>query len=105
MSMEAGKILCHYLVDTLKNISLKNYNEAFHYVFYGSDNINSKIVRWGNHETTTILNDFEYALAAFLALKHNDCDKFLKDCKEAEAKKAERPEIPCTVEDLSLIHI
>ena len=88
-----------------KNISLKNYNEAFHYVFYGSDNINSKIVRWGNHETTTILNDFEYALAAFLALKHNDCDKFLKDCKEAEAKKAERPEIPCTVEDLSLIHI
>ena len=83
-----------------ENISLKNYREALDYVFYGSDNMHNKIVRWGgNHETTTMLNDFEYALAAFLALKHNDCDKFLKDCREAEVKQAERPEIPCTVED------
>lgn len=82
-----------------ENIPLKNYNEASQYMFYGNTNISHKLPRWFNHETTSMLTDFEYALAALLALKNNECDKFMKECRNADTRKTERPKIPLTVED------
>lgn len=82
-----------------ENIALKNYDEASKYMMYGDINNQSKYLRWGGKYTATLINDFEYALSALIALKNNETDKFLKDCKKAETEKTERPNIPYTAED------
>ena len=46
-----------------------------------------------------MINDFEDVLAALIALKNNENDNYVKDCKEAEVKNEIKPEVPVTVID------
>lgn len=81
-----------------ENLQLKSYTDAENTVFYGSSNVNSsKIHRWeyGNKYTTMLLNDFDNVLAALIALKHNENDKFAEACKKA-TNKSDWPDAPKT---------
>ena len=72
------------------NISLKSYTEATNLVLYGnSSNKQKHLYRWnqGGEHTTTLLTDFEYALAAMIALKNKEQDDFVQACKTAEREK------------------
>lgn len=92
-----------------ENITLKNYSQAEDLVFFGNaDNTTSsykleKTYRWGhkneNRFTTTLLNDFDDVLAALIALKNNENDLFVRQCKEAEKQQINRPCVPVTILD------
>lgn len=87
-----------------ENIKLKSYSEAEELVFYGTTNKpfqSNKIYRWNNSDklTTSMINDFEDVLAALLALKGNEQDYFVQQCKEAEKHGREYPKSPETVVD------
>lgn len=82
-----------------ENISLKSYSQAEGLVFYGSDDRNSeKVVRWnwGQSYTTMMLNDFENVLAALIALKNNENDAFVEECKKSEKENKNKPQTPIT---------
>ena len=86
-----------------EDIVLKSYSQAENFVFYGTDD-KGAIERkdkgyrweWGNY-TTKLLDDYENVLAALLALKNNENDRFVKQCKEAEERKISKPPVPTTV--------
>lgn len=84
-----------------ENIQLKNYEEAEKLVFYGSSTQLDKGYRWewGKKLTTKLIDDFEYVLAALIALKNNQNDEFVEKCKEAEKGGKENPKSPITVVD------
>ena len=84
-----------------ENITLKSYAQAENFVFYGSDSESFKSTkgqRWnyGNSYTTQLMNDFENVLAALIALKNNENDKFIEECKNAEKEGKIKPPIPKT---------
>lgn len=88
-----------------ENIQLKSYSEAKDYFFYGHINHNKNMYRWANnHYTTTLINDYDYVLAALLAIRNNENDNYIKLCKEAEKKKQIKPDVPETTID-KLINI
>jgi len=89
-----------------ENIPLKSYSEAEDTVFYGTaDNTNGwkdqKGKRWnyGKAFTTTLIDDFNDVLAALIALKNRDNEKFVHDCKIAEVEEKEKPHTPFTAID------
>ena len=92
-----------------ENITLKNYSQAEDLVFFGNaDNTTNsykleKTYRWGhkneNRFTTTLLNDFEDVLAALIALKNNENDLFVRQCKAAEEQGKAKPCVPVTILD------
>lgn len=92
-----------------ENIALKSYSEAEDLVFFGyADSKNGiakmqKWQRWGSgdntHYTTTLLNDFENVLAALIAFRNNENEKYITDCKQANIKGFPNPPIPDTVFD------
>ena len=92
-----------------ENITLKNYSQAEDLVFFGNaDNTTNsykleKTYRWGhkneNRFTTTLLNDFEDVLAALIALKNNENDLFVKQCKASEEQGEANPCVPVTILD------
>lgn len=87
-----------------ENIALKNYSQAEDFVFYGTDDSNHKRSKgnrwnWGKQYTTKLLDDFEYVLAALIALKNNENDEFIKKCKKAEHDNKLKPNVPITVVD------
>ena len=82
-----------------ENITLKSYAQAENFVFYGSNSESFKSTkgqRWnyGNSYTTQLMNDFENVLAALIALKNNENDKFIEECKNAEKEGKIKPPIP-----------
>lgn len=85
-----------------ENLVLKSYEQAEDLVFYGSVDAGStrdqKSVRWnwGNSYTTKLMDDFENVLAALIALKNNDNDQFVNDCKLAESVGEQPPKAPIT---------
>ena len=84
-----------------ENIELKNYEQAEDLVFYGSVDEarhTRKDVRWGwgKSYTTTLLNDFENVLAALIATKNNENDKYIESCKKAEQENKTKPNVPET---------
>lgn len=88
-----------------ENIALKSYSQAENLVFFGTDDKNrvernDKDCRWewGKY-TTKLLDDFENVLAALIALKNNENDLFVKQCKEAEEKNMAKPDVPVTILD------
>lgn len=85
------------------NIELKSYSEAEDIVFFGSADLNSgggnKYLRWRDNYTTMLVNDFENVLAALIALKNNDNEEFVTQCREAEEQGLPYPEIPLTALD------
>lgn len=91
-----------------ENIPLKNYSEASNRLLYGTEkcddpNQNRKGYKWGwwenAHFTTTLVNDFDDTLAALLALKANEYDRFVNDCRAAETAGKTHPHTPVTVVD------
>ena len=87
-----------------ENIPLKSYSQAEDFVLFGTDDESGKSDRnkgyrwgWGNF-TTQLLNDFDDVLAAIIALKNNDNDKFAQECKAASNKDA-YPDPPLTAID------
>ena len=84
-----------------ENLTLKNYSQAESLVFYGSDLDSLKArkrQRWnyGNSYTTQLMNDFEDVLAALIALKNNENDKFIEECKKVEKEGKIIPSVPKT---------
>jgi len=79
-----------------ENIPLKNYSQAEDFVFYGTDEESGKRGKgyrweWGKY-TTKLVDDFDNVLAALIALKNNDNEKFVNECKAAPTRE-ERPSI------------
>ena len=87
-----------------ENIPLKNYSQAEDLVFWGSveeSTKRDKMIRWnyGKGYTTKLLDDFENVLAALLALKNNENERFVKECRQAEKEERKHPNVPVTVID------
>lgn len=86
-----------------ENLPLKSYSQAEELVFYGSNEkshhkTKSQRWNWGKSYTTKLMDDFDNVLAALIALKNNDNDRYVKECKAASTR-AERPDPPITVID------
>ena len=84
-----------------ENIALKNYSQAEELVFYGGQvkaHQPQKGQRWnyGESYTTQLIKDFENVLAALIALKNNENDKYITDCKKAEREGRLKPAVPET---------
>jgi len=90
-----------------ENIALKSYSQAEDLVFYGSEGSGgyktNKGARWGWGNdvkfTTQLLDDFENVLAALIALKNNEHDKYVSECKDAERNNRAKPNVSETVID------
>jgi len=92
-----------------EDLPLKNYAQAEALVFYGDANRYNqdfkmqKGNRWGwgmdRRFTTRLLNDFDDVLAALLALKNNENDKFVEQCRIAETTGSDKPIAPTTSVD------
>lgn len=87
-----------------ENVPLKNYSQAESFVFYGTDIQEGKRHKnyrwnWGKEYTTKLIDDFDNVLAALIALKNNDNDKFIQQYKEAVVKHLDIPAPPLTVID------
>ena len=86
-----------------ENIALKSYSQAEDLVFYGGIDPSQKQNKgprwnWGQY-TTKMMDDFENVLAALIAIKNNENDAFIANCKEAEQKNKEKPQTPITAID------
>lgn len=88
-----------------EDIALKSYSQAENFVFYGTDDKDTikrkdKGYRWAwGKYTTKLVDDFENVLAALIALKNNENDLFVKQCREAEERNISKPCVPITVLD------
>ncbi|SEW26226.1 DUF4435 domain-containing protein [[Clostridium] fimetarium] len=87
-----------------ENITLRSYSQAEDLVFYGSNESNQKIGKsvrwdWGASYTTKMMNDFENVLAALIALKNNENETFIAECKKAEDENKEKPQTSKTAID------
>ena len=88
-------------------IPLKRFATAADDVFYGSETGTSykheKMKRWGYGEdrglTTHQLNDYNDVLGALFALYHNENEKYVALCRDAEALGSKAPCAPNTVID------
>ena len=86
-----------------ENVPLKSYSQAEEFVFYGTDNKGKQSGKgyrwnWGKEYTTKLIDDFDNVLAALIALKNNDNEKFVNECKAAPTRD-ERPDPPFTAID------
>ena len=88
-------------------IQLKSHEQAENLVLYGQETKElSKNRRWilSNNRTrkftTQLLNDYENVLAALIAMKNNQNDQFVKDCKEREKNSFQHNNTPETVVDM-----
>lgn len=86
-----------------ENLPLKSYSQAEDLVFYGSNDKSYQKTKglrwnWGNSYTTKLMDDFDDVLAALIALKNNDNEKYVNECKIAPTR-AERPDPPFTAID------
>lgn len=86
-----------------KNIEVKPYPNATDFLFYGTDDKGQQASKpfrwnWGRSYTTQLIDDFNYVLAALIALKNNENDQFIRAYKLAFSTES-RPEPPNTVID------
>jgi ABC-type cobalamin/Fe3+-siderophores transport system ATPase subunit len=85
-------------------INLKSYEQAENLLLCGQERKEqTKSNRWGwddnRRETTTLLQDYENVLSALIAMKNNENDAFIKDCKDREKKGQQHQNTPNTVVD------
>jgi ABC-type cobalamin/Fe3+-siderophores transport system ATPase subunit len=86
-------------------IQLKSYEQAENLLLYGQEKKELlKNGRWSwNYDkqnfTTQLLFDYENVLAALVAMKNNENDVFIKDCKEREKTEQQHKHTPNTVVD------
>lgn len=86
-----------------ENVPLKSYSQAEDFVFYGTDDKNHKKNKgyrwnWGKEYTTRLMNDFDDVLAALIALKNNENEKYVQACKTISSRE-NRPDPPDTAID------
>lgn len=84
-------------------ISLKSYEQASNLLLYGRDKKEvNKGARWhyGEQYTTKLLDDYEYALSSIIALKNNQIEKYLKECKEKDTQGIAHDRVPENVIDV-----
>lgn len=89
-----------------ENIPLKNYSQSEDLVLYGSDDDSffktEKVHRWGSKKeryTTILIDDFEAVLSAMLALKNEENDAFVSECKKSKKSNQNMPDPPTTTID------
>lgn len=91
-----------------ENIPLQRYAQAEDLVFYGDDRESGlyktqKGQRWGWADnrsfTTKLLDDYDNVLAALFAMKNNENDSFVSQCRDAESNGVAHPHTPITVID------
>jgi len=83
-------------------IQLKSYEQAENYLFYGRPNKEPmKSYRWNNGEgyTTKLLDDYENILAALIAMKNNQNDTYIEECKKRDINGKQHDRVPETVID------
>lgn len=102
--MNVHRIAAQRSLNFSENLALKSYAQAEDMVLYGTTNENDKRSKgyrwnWGKGYTTQLINDFENVLAALLALKNDENDKFISACKRADRNHVERPPTPITAVD------
>lgn len=109
--LDVHRIAAQRSLSFKEDIVLKTYSQAEALVLYGSTDENQKANKgyrwdWGRGYTTKLVDDFENVLAALLALKNNENDKFVAECKEADQGRMKRPPAPVTAIDklLSVWH-
>lgn len=86
------------------DIALKTYSNAEDLVLYGTSDPSQKARKnhrwdWGKSYTTKLIDDYENVLAALLAMKNNEQDKFVEECKVANASISPYPQPPITAVD------
>lgn len=84
-----------------EDIALKSYQQAEDLVFWGSNLPNNqpqKLGRWnsGKSYTTKLMDDFENVLAALIALRNKEHEKFVEEYKISEKEKKVPPKAPYT---------
>ena len=87
-----------------ENISLRNYSQSEDLVFYGTVDPSFKIDKnyrwdWGRQFTTKMIDDFEAVLSAILALKNEENDVFVSECKKSKKSNQNMPDPPTTAID------
>jgi len=83
-------------------IQLKSYEQAENLLLYGQEKkeqTKGHRWNWGNNLTTTLLQDYENVLAALIAMKNNENDAFIKNCKEKDKFNQKYNKVPNTVVD------
>ena len=83
-------------------VKLKSFEQAENFLLYGEEKKEtSKNYRWnwGKNFTTQLLNDYENVLAAMIAMKNNQNDDFIKDCKDKEKFNQKYNTVPDSVID------
>jgi ABC-type cobalamin/Fe3+-siderophores transport system ATPase subunit len=87
-------------------IQLKSYEQAENLLLYGRETKElSKNGRWSwnnsntQNFTTQLLNDYEDVLAALIAMKNNQNDAFIKECRERDIRGEQYNKAPETVVD------
>jgi ABC-type cobalamin/Fe3+-siderophores transport system ATPase subunit/ArsR family metal-binding transcriptional regulator len=87
-------------------IQLKSYEQAENLLFYGQETKEmQKNGRWSwgpNKQmfTTQLLNDYENVLATLIAMKNNQNEAFIKDCRERESRGELHNKTPETIIDV-----
>lgn len=84
-----------------EDIALKSYQQAEDLVFWGSNLPNyqpQKLGRWnsGKSYTTKLMDDFENVLAALIALRNKEHEKFVEEYKISEKEKKVPPKASYT---------
>jgi len=89
-----------------KYIPQKSYEQATALLMFGSDNttVPNHDNRWGwDGEqfgyTTSMLNDYENVISALVALKRNQQEKYIEDCKTKERLNQQYKKVPEMVTD------
>lgn len=83
-------------------IKLMSLEEAQNYMFYGDRKEKNKGYKWnwGKDYTTKLLNDYEHSLSSIIAMKNNQNDNYIKECKERERQSLSHNKVPETVIDV-----
>lgn len=86
-------------------INQKSYEQATNLILYGSENPalgHDQRWTWDGEKynyTSSLLNDYENVLSALLALKNNEQEKYVTDCKQREKNGYSHNNVPEMVTD------
>lgn len=82
-------------------IQQRSYEQATNLLMNGSDkHSNNHDSRWGNWDgiqfgyTTSMLNDFDFALSALLALRTTEQERYIIECKDREKENLQHEAVP-----------
>ncbi|MDR3186393.1 MAG: ATP-binding protein [Christensenellaceae bacterium] len=92
------------------SIQLRSYEQAQMLLETGQENTSNmnRSARWGGEfingcfvptYTTSLLNDYEYVLAAIVAQWHVEQNQYIEECKQLELMKAQHKPVPTMILD------